>query len=455
MFAPTKQARQPYIGTPIDDGAKLRLSQSIQIKTISGQDADAFSSFDQFLRQHFELVFSNLEEAATKTNGLALIWHGSDPSLNPALWLAHKDVVPVEAASINQWMHPPFSGVIDNQLIWGRGAIDDKSSVMAIFESINMAIKHGHAPKRTLYLFFGNDEEIGGELGAKAYANELAAKGLRFDYALDEGGVITKMVPGVASAVALVGTTERGYLSLKLSTSDTGGHSSTPTAAPAVFRLASALSQLKDHPFNADLSDISGMMQALANDLPWYYQVIFANQWLFAPVIDRMMQSSGALNAGIRTTIAPTMINAGVKDNVLPTYAEAVINLRLFKGVSAENAINTVTALIDDPSINIEPYEGDFGSEAPQASATNSPQFARLKGAIERSYDGDISVAPRIVIGATDIRHFVHLTDNHYRFTAAEVDQSLIDGIHGVNERISIKSYERMIRTYYQLLTSH
>ncbi len=428
-----------------------RLSSAIQIKTISGQGIEPFKQLHQLLSTQFSAVFATLEASTLNEGTLVLVWHGKDTSLDPIVWLAHQDVVPVEAASIDKWRFAPFSGTLADGLIWGRGTLDDKGSVMAIFEALDLLVTEGFRPNRTMHFVFGHDEEIGGELGAKAYAQKMHEQGTRYEYALDEGSVITRMVPGVNSAVALISTTERGYLSLKLSTTDTGGHSSTPSGYPAIFRLANALSKLAHHPFAADLSDISATMKALGNKLPWYYRAIFANEWLFAGAINQMMQSSGALNAGIRTTIAPTMLKAGVKDNVLPTYAEAVINLRLFPGDTTQSAIEKVRTLINDDSIVIAPYEGDFGSEAPTPSSTDAQAYKSLVTAIEKSYDGEISVAPRIMIGAADIRHFTHLTDNHYRFIAAELDQSMIDGFHGINERLPETSYIRMIRMYYHL----
>jgi len=450
----------PEIGktdfNPVDVDASIHheLTQAIAIKTLSTSDDVQFQRLHALLRSNYPKTFAQLIPFNGHHNSIGLLWQGSDSSLKPAAWLAHLDVVPADPSSLARWKHPPYLGVVDDGHIWGRGAIDDKGSVIAILHAIEKLISEGHQPKRSLFILLGHDEEIGGEQGAKGFVTALKQRDIKLAYALDEGGVITRMVPGVNQPVALIGTSERGYLSLELTATDTGGHSSTPTGSPAIFRLAQGLSNLANHPFEANLKDIRGTMKAISTQLPWYYKVVFANDWLFSPVIDVIMQRSGALNAGIRTTIAPTMLNAGVKDNVLPTQASAVINLRLFPGDSPEMAIQKIVDLVNDESIEIRQL-GEFASAAPDFSNTDSPFFHAVATSIHQSYDSPISVAPRISIGATDIRHYTSLTDNHYRFLAVDVDQSIIDGFHGVNERISTASLENMVRFYFNLAKRH
>ena len=145
-------------------------------------------------------------------------WPGSDPGLAPILLMGHLDVVPVEPGTEARWTHPPFSGAVDGAFVWGRGALDDKVSVLGLAEATELLLREGFAPRRTVYLAFGHDEEIGGNHGAAAIARTLGERGVRLAFTLDEGmGIVQRgLVPGLDGDVALVGIAEKGYVSLEL-----------------------------------------------------------------------------------------------------------------------------------------------------------------------------------------------------------------------------------------------
>ena len=116
-----------------------RLSQSIQFKTISFQspelkDQSQFTGFIDWVHSSYPLVHSRLEYVQLNDTMLYR-WPGSDPSLKPILVTGHYDVVPVIPGSEDQWQQPPFSGAIVDGVIWGRGALDDKSGVLGILEA--------------------------------------------------------------------------------------------------------------------------------------------------------------------------------------------------------------------------------------------------------------------------------------------------------------------------------
>src|SRR5690348_10135264 len=152
-----------------------RLSQTIQFKTISLQSpedpgAEEFRRFQAFIDQSFPRVAQHLRKEVVGGYSLLYTWAGKDPILRPALLMAHLDVVPVDAATESSWSQPPFSGRIAGGFVWGRGAMDDKLSVMGLLEAVEYLLAQGFQPQRTIYLAFGHDEELGGNAGAAQIA---------------------------------------------------------------------------------------------------------------------------------------------------------------------------------------------------------------------------------------------------------------------------------------------
>jgi carboxypeptidase PM20D1 len=118
----------------------------------------------------------------------ALHVEGTGGGRRAALLLAHQDVVPVDPGTEAQWSHPPFAGAIADGYVWGRGAVDDKSSVIAVLEAVETLVADGYQPRRTVYLAFGHDEEVGGSEGAARIAEALAARGVtHYAFVGDEG----------------------------------------------------------------------------------------------------------------------------------------------------------------------------------------------------------------------------------------------------------------------------
>lgn len=133
------------------DGAVKRLSKAVTFPTISNQDRDdfdakAFTDYHKFLEQSYPLVHKTLKKEVLgdpRPYSLLYTWEGKDPSLEPALFYAHQDVVPVPADSRDQWEVDPFAGTVQDGYIWGRGVLDDKNQIHGILEAAEMRIKEG------------------------------------------------------------------------------------------------------------------------------------------------------------------------------------------------------------------------------------------------------------------------------------------------------------------------
>ncbi|MGH7855106.1 MAG: M20/M25/M40 family metallo-hydrolase, partial [Candidatus Binatia bacterium] len=242
----------------VDSAALLdRLSRAIQFRTISSHDpalmpGEEFQRFRDFLNEAFPQIGKQLHKETVGGHSLLYTWKGQDSGAKPILLMAHMDVVP---AADQNWRHRPFSGALAGGYVWGRGAMDDKASVMAILEAVEHLLTNGFVPKRPIYLAFGHDEEVGGHGGAAKIAELLRSRGVELEFVLDEGmNILNGIVPGIFAPVALIGIAEKGYLSLSLTAETSGGHSSIPPAETAIGIVTRALRKIEAEPFPSRLS---------------------------------------------------------------------------------------------------------------------------------------------------------------------------------------------------------
>lgn len=249
-----------------------RLAEAIRFETVSRQDPgsrdrQAFRDFHAFLARRFPGVHRALEREVVNGESLLYTWPGTERRAKPILLVAHQDVVPVEPGTESRWSQPPFSGRIADGFVWGRGAMDQKVSVLGILEAVESLVAQGVEPARTVYLAFGHDEELGGTDGAAQIAALLKSRNVRLDYVLDEGLMIGEgLIPGVRPPIAMVGIAEKGRLTLELRATARGGHASMPPPQTAIGVLAAALAKLEANPMPATVGGAArGLREPLAH----------------------------------------------------------------------------------------------------------------------------------------------------------------------------------------------
>jgi carboxypeptidase PM20D1 len=458
QFTSRQTQRKPFVEIPLDEARiAQRLSNAITFQTISYQDparfdAESFHSFHAFLETSFPEVHASLTKEVVNNFSLLYTWQGSDTHLEPILLMAHQDVVPVNPETEKGWDYHPFEGKLAEGYIWGRGTLDVKSGLLGILEAIEVLLEEGFQPRRTVYLAFGHDEEVGGEQGARKIAALLQSRNIQLEYVLDEGGLIVQgIIPDLPGPVALVGIAEKGYVSLELSVTSEGGHSSMPPKHTAIGVVSKAITRLEENPFPANLAYTARLFEYIGPEMPFFRRAILANLWLFGPLVERRLSQSPQLNAGIRTTTAATLFSGGVKDNILPIRARSIVNFRIMPDESVESVIDYVQATIDNPEIQIQPV-GYHGDPSP-VSDIRSPSYHILQRTIyEAAAEEELIVAPYLVVGATDSRYFTALSSNIYRFLLNKLGPEDIKRIHGTNERIAIENYLKVVLFYYQLL---
>jgi len=438
------------------DAIVTRLSEAIQFKTISFESGtesnpDPFRDFHAFLAKSFPRVHAQLTREVVNDHSLLYTWKGKDDRLKPILLMAHMDVVPVDPDSEKLWTHAPFSGQVADGYVWGRGTMDDKVSVLGILEAVEKLLADGFQPHCTVYLAFGHDEEIGGQQGAAKIAALLSERRVQPEFVLDEGSAIVDgIIPGVAAPIAMIGIGEKGYLTLQLTVTSTGGHSSLPPSESAIGILSRAIDKVETTRFPRRVNDaVKEFFNFVGPELSWHKKVLLANLWLTEPWLERELAKSPLTDSMIRTTKATTIFQAGDKENVLPARAQAVINFRLISGDTTDAVIERVRQVIDDERVKITPLP--FSIEPSPISSVDADGFKLVRRTISQVAPQTI-VAPFLTIAATDTRHYAKLTKHIYRFVPIALRPEDAERIHGVDERISIEDYERCIRFYTQLI---
>ena len=263
--------------------------------------------------------------------------------------------------------------------------------------------------------------------------------------------ILNKELSPSGKPLAIIGIAEKGYVTLKITATGQGGHSSMPPAKTTLGALGRAVAKLEENQMPATLAGPVGyLFDAVGPDMPFVQKLLFANQWAFKPVLLKVLGKRKTTNAMIRTTTAPTIISGGVKANVLPTSAYALVNFRILPGNSIKGVIAHARNMIDDPAIQVS-IEGKEGVNPSPVASHDADGFRQIQEAVMEIFPGT-SVAPGLVLASTDSKHYTRVSDNCYRFAPFVLGPEDTSRIHGTNERVLISNYMDAIRYYIHLI---
>lgn len=457
LFIPPVFAPQEPVSYEIDEQSVVRhMSEAITFQTVSfGNDdntpREPFENFIAWLAETYPLVHSQLSMERIAQYSLLYRWQGNASGSKPILLTSHYDVVPVPQSSRDQWQHEPFAGEVEDGAVWGRGALDDKSAVIAIMEALTLLLNDGHEPQQDVYIAIGHDEEVGGYEGAAGIVSELKQRGIQFEWSLDEGSfVLDGIIPGLDVPLAGINLAEKGFLTIEIIARSEGGHSSMPPHDMAIYKLSEVLNDLHQTPFalHMDSGPSIEMYLAIARYMPFKKRMVFANRWLFGPLLENALTQSPIAAAMLHTTIAPTMLNAGIKANVLAPEARATVNLRIHPQDDVDEVIVSLKSIIERDGVTI-----NILNKAPASpiSRAGSAGFARLANVTRKTF-GNVIVAPGLTIAGTDSKHYGEVSDDSYRFNPMVIDSEDLATFHGVNERISIDNLVKATSFYAALI---
>ncbi len=451
-FHPKEQPALTSVDVNFDrDAAVEALTQLVQCKTVSYndkamEDDREFEKLISLLPGLYPRVFDVCSFNQLPDRALLLRWPGKNHG-DPAVMMAHYDVVPVNEEN---WEKPPFAGIIEDGVLWGRGTLDTKVTFNGIMSAANYLIGKGFRPENDIYFAFSGGEEVNGK-GAPNIVQYFIDHDVHPAIVVDEGGAVVENVfPGVKEPCGLIGIAEKGMMNVQYRTVSAGGHASAPKPHTPVGVLAAACKRVEDHPFKAHIEGPAAQMfDTLGRHSTLLYRVIFANMWCFGWVIDLLGRlSGGEMNALVRTTSAFTQMEGSSARNVIPPEAKMVANMRLNPKDSVASAVGYLRKTVKDPSVEITVLES---FEPSPVSETNCPAWEKVASAVANTWPGCI-VAPYLMVQCSDSRHYGKISNHVYRFSAMDLTAEERSTIHGNNERIRLECACKAVEFYIRLM---
>ena len=431
--------RCPTVSLPVDKDTQQNDMQS-----------DVFDRFHAELKKNYPAVFKACERIKVGRYPLVLRWKGKDSSAS-VVFAAHQDVVPA-ADHADRWKYEPFAGTLAEGAVWGRGALDDKGSLCAIFEACESLAAENFTPSCDIYLCFSHNEETMG-WGARAIADELERRGVKPLFVLDEGGaVVEKPLPLMKGKAAMIGITEKGVADVRFCARSTGGHASTPPKQSPLGALGAFASSVeKKSPLKTHMTGaLARMLSVLSRRMSFPLNVLFRFPHFFAPLIRAVFKASGgAARALVQTSCAFTMAQGSDAVNVLPASAFLTANLRISGGDTLDSVMDSLQKRSAKYGIRAELIRGH---EASPESVSNRGWDILCK-ALDAQFPG-VSAVPYIMLAASDARHYCKLCPAVYRFTPFEMTDAQRGSVHGVDEHLEIENFERGVRFYRDVMQS-
>ncbi|KAH3681211.1 hypothetical protein WICPIJ_007824 [Wickerhamomyces pijperi] len=488
-----------------------KLSGAVKIPTVAKigsnpSDESEYEEWDNFVRFHryleaqFPELYQTLQVEKLNRFGLLITWKGTSSTdiLKPLLLMAHQDVVPIEPATVDQWLYPPFSGEWDDQFLYGRGSSDCKSLVIGYFQAFTKLIQDGFKPQRTVIIALGFDEEIGGSYGAVELANVVRHRyGPDSLFAvLDEGGSSIQLINDGDLAVALPSIGEKGGTNLDIELTTPGGHSSIPPDHTNIGIVADLITVIENDPFPGKLGPKNptlNHLQCIAKYSTEFDEQLRSDIFNAGKIEDgdsgansrviEYLSGIRSLKYNVRTTQAIDIIHGGVKSNALPEYTKITINHRVGFESTVEETIEKIvknvqtvakkyqlglsvvneaegaeqTIFEETPNGKFQVLVG-FSLKPSRVSPVDNDSFDIFRGTIKHiikdyvypDLPSEPVVAGNLNSGNTDTRHYMDLSENIYRFKFSTLNGLVDGGTHGLNEKVKIDDLLGLIGFIYE-----
>ncbi|MEV8526292.1 MULTISPECIES: M20/M25/M40 family metallo-hydrolase [unclassified Streptomyces] len=377
-----------------------------------------------------------LERTKGRTNVVARI-EGTDPSADALLVHGHLDVVPAEAAD---WSVHPFSGEVQDGVVWGRGAIDMKNMDAMVLAVVRAWARHGVRPRRDIVIAYTADEEASAVDGAGFLADRHSELFEGCTEGISESGAVT-FHAGQGMEIYPIGAGERGTAWLKLTARGRAGHGSKINRANAVSRLAAAIVRIGEHEWPVR---ITPTVRASLVELAALHGIDAdpdAEGFDADELLGKLGPAAALIEPVIRSSANPTMLEAGYKVNVIPGSATAYVDGRIVPGGEAE--FRTTMDMLTGPDVDWDFHHGEVALQAP----VDSPTYRKLRAAVER-FAPEGHVVPYSMSGGTDAKQFSRLGITGYGFAPlrmpAGLDYQAL--FHGVDERVPVAALHFGVR---------
>ena len=355
---------------------------------------------------------------------------GSEP-LKPLLVNHHIDVVAADPAA---WTHPPFSGVIADGFVWGRGTLDTKNLGVIFMLALESLLRAGTRFRRPVVFLAVPDEETGGKDGMR-WLVEQHGERLDPEWVWDEGGGGFKDMfgPGVMFGLTVA---EKRIQHMKLIATGKPGHASMPHNDNANVKLLRTLDRLLAEPRPLRVNSVTAaMFRTIAPSQKFPASALLPR--LENPLALRLaggrLQADTSLNAMLRDTVSLTVLRAGYKVNVIPERAEAEIDCRLLPDTDADEFLAWFKSRVADESVQAEVML----SSPPSGIAPLEGPFYEAVSASIHQHMPEATVFPMLVPGATDGRYWRQRGYPAYGFGPVVMERADLARVHGIDERVS------------------
>jgi len=441
----------------VKDEVTELLSELIKIDTTNppGNETAAAKFLAEYLEKE-DLKCEVMESAPRRGNLITRIkGEGKGSSL---LLLSHLDVVPALA---KEWSVPPFSGIVKDNFVWGRGSLDCKSLVAIEVTVMKLLKREKIKPRGDIIFAATADEEKGGNCGVGWLVKNYPEK-VKADFVINEGGGFSIPIDG--KHVFTVQTAEKGVMWLKIKTKGKPGHGSIPGAADnAVLRMARVAEAVGTYRSKIRVvPTVKQMIKGLAKERGTVWQLL--SRLLTSPrfadkVLDGMAKDNLAmaefLRAMLRNTMAPTMISGGIKENIIPSECEAVFDCRVLPGENKDSLLTEIKKVLSDVKIELEKLEFEFiQADDPSESPIETLLYSTIQKVLQK-FEPNSYIVPFMMTGGTDSRFLRRIGCVCYGFAPMKTDMPLSDFLkmaHGIDERISIDNLIFGASVLYQLV---
>lgn len=473
------------INTIPSEKAVLRFVGGIRIPTIVNNnvyeetDFKTFDDFIKYLPSVYPEVYRTLEVDTINKYDLIFRWKGKNNDLKPVLFLSHYDVTPVIGYDFqtilydettfcfddnplppanyiaDKWDYPPFSGAVANGRIYGRGTLDMKSMLFSLMESIDTLIAEGFQPERDVWLAFWHDEKAKGCQGTFKIANHFKKMGLSFEAIYDKGGFITgpgTIIKSVERPLALIGTGEKGFLTLKIRVKDPRNNSSSLPNKTSLGHAAEIIDKLSDNQMQARIiPPITTFLKDIGSEMDFIYRMVIANRCLLKTLLVNMFEKSIVSNAWVRTNTDITLEKDDEFYNNLSSVTEITTNFNILQGDSVAGVIDHVKKICKGYDVELVV---ESAWEPSSISSENVRGFEIMKDNLAKIYP-EVIVSSCIARGGTDAYKYQIVSDNIYRFIPVYLNSFEQHAIKSYNEYISLENFGKMLWYFKELINSY
>ena len=426
-----------------------QFAEMLKVPTVTNVDKIFFDRLHEVMAA-IAPHFAALDTVYPRNSAMVVRWPGLAHD-RPLVIMAHQDVVPEGEPA--KWKYPPYGGVIAEDRVWGRGALDCKSHVFASMVAADELIAQGFVPRQDIYFCYGDDEETSGG-GAAAEAAYLRSQGVHPVLVVDEGGGMllqTAMPKFLCKSVGVVGVSERGQANYRFSAPSRGGHSSMPPKNSPFVRLAEVVLYCERHRiFRRKATPIfKEMLREAAKGFKPILRPIIRHAYGLVPLVTALVPAvAGQVNAFVQSNMVFTMAQGAKVGNNIPDNAYMVANVRYSHQEGKAEVLPKLQKIAAKYNVQVEVLDS---RDASPIADTHSAEYAQAVAAINKTF-GETVIAPYVMPGGTDCRYMQDLCPTALRFSPFLVSMDEMNRQHGYDECLPIEALYMGVQFYHNLI---